>query len=249
MKARSSLILLFAFLFLPIFMCGTSEALTLPSQQSKLSCGFSDTGHQCSNLVTFESKLTVDGCLITPDTGLSDIANGYLFAYIPYSCKTLFATGTVKVTRNTDATNVITITSVGIDAEQAVNCVDGYRCDGSVCGFIGSCDGAWAGGPGYVYARGVKDSITDGDTMTLTQTVDVAAAAALSGQVELGTVGLVSIKYNELGYTDLWGNLLTFDLAGATNIRMILKYKDLAASGCPLLKGGSKDNPNTDFDG
>jgi hypothetical protein len=246
---RKKLILICLAISFCLFIPFHSEAITLSSRQSELNgCGYNNVGLG-SVRVAFESKLTVEGCLITPDPALSDIANGYLVAYIPYSCKTLYATGTVKVTnRDTDAAHIIT--SVGIEAEQGVNCTDGYRCAAGECVFDGACAGAWAGGPEYVYARGVKDSIADGDTMTLTQTIDVTAAAALNGEVELGNVGIVRMQFNESGnYDIISGTLIIFPNAGVTDVRMKLRYKDLASSGCPLLKGGAEDNPNTEFQG
>jgi hypothetical protein len=251
MKARSILILLFAALLFGISMFGssvaisgtTTSALSLSSGPYDLKIygkGYNDV------LVTFEVKMSVQGCPMALDTRASTA--GFLHAYIPRSCRTLSATSTITVTYRDP-----NVASVKLELEQGVGCSDGYRCDnGEVCAINYDCANAWAGEPGYLYARGIRDSTPDGDSMTLTQTVNLAAATTIGDQTtsaRVGTVGSANMLFHVPDYIDLFGNPVYYPSAGVTGLYMDFEYRDLTASDSSLLKGGAKDNKNTEFDG
>jgi hypothetical protein len=226
MKTRSSLMLLFALLFLPIFMCGTSEALTLKkSIDIPWTAPNSDVPF---TLFSIDAVMNVEGCPITPYSP----GFGWISYYVPYSCKTLSGTTTFSMT-DMDPRITSIKTKIQIWTTQ-------WNTDGRYLYSIRVGDPAdWADG----MPAPVLNTVTAPTPPQYIREGERALRSIVN--LQIGGTFVWKDQYNEEHTTileDQGGNF-------GVSIDFDSFYQDLASSDSPLLKGGANDNPNTHFEG
>ena len=215
MNVKQLLILLCTALFLTICVPGIGEAITMSGSADLNTYG--TCSGSCRTIANLNILTTIEGCPMVP----ANPKPGYSYVgYIPHSCKSLSTTVTVTVTNQDTG-----ITSIDLEAEQAVNCSLSYIITSSAVEAVHNCQG-----------RMVSDSV-HGDSIVLTQSIDLDAAKAQNPQyVLVDTCAMINAVHPYQAGSS----------GTATCLPVMFDYNDI---GSPSLKGSAKDNPNTDFDG
>lgn len=247
MRIKRKLIILCLLFFLPLIVPAGSGAAVIVKDAATLMSG---PGTGCGQITTYLNiETSFDGCpIVLKERIPRDYVDEYHF-YISHSCKTL------NVTSKIFLTNQGSPTWTYLTAVQAVP----SSTNNLFCGIDGSCDPSWTNSS-YCHLEpkstcgqwAVADEV-NGDTMTLTQTIDVETLHSYdSGSFNFQVNAGASIKW----YICPPAECCTECCQEETNVigrhawvNPSFIFADLAEMDSSLLKGGPGDNPDTEFEG